>query len=441
MQGITFTPEIALLMSAALILGILASRAQFKGRLSDARKNCLRYRATFDQAAVGIAHVSLEGRWLRVNDKICQIVGYSREELLQTTFQQITHADDLEADLGYLAQMISGSIGELTMEKRYFHKQGAIVWIRLTVSIAKNPDGEPDYFIAIIEDITQTRLADANLRKQHQQADALMEQQVVAQTVLALAHELNQPLNAAGSYSEAALRLISADELNREKLSEVVRHSVAEIQRAGNVMYDLIQNVHHSVHASEAFELNYALNEAIRMFRAELFESNVHIAVENEQQQFKVRANLLGLKKVLMNLLWNAHQAGNATGGSKIVIRVAKSQDDAVVTVIDNGQGIASELKDKLFEPFFTTKRNGVGMGLAISRSLIEANGGRLWYDPVDGQTAFHFSIKMAETLALPRERRLKYRDRRERNRRSDRVRQAGAAWNKECGERRKCQS
>ncbi len=425
------TFELLLLPAALVAAGWMQTRSR---RAETALVECrARFQATFEQAAVGIAHVRLDGSWLRVNDKICQIVGYSREELMQSTFQKITHADDLDADIVSMGQMLNGEIGTFATEKRYIHKSGAIVWIRLTVSMTRKTGGEPDYFIAVIEDITQSRQADAQLRKLKLQADTLMEQQVIAQTALALAHELNQPLNAAGCYGEAALRLMASDELNKDKLGEVIRLNVAEIQRAGAVMRNLIRNVHHTKPSAESFELGAALNEALGMFRSELYDREAHIALVCGPVH--VRANRLGLEKVLMNLLWNAYQAG----GPRIEIRVEQTQAAALVSVIDGGSGLPRELADRLFDPFFTTKPNGVGMGLAISRALVEGCGGKLWYQPVDGRTAFHFSIKLAATAAAGRERRIMYRDRREINRRAALHRAGGGPWSPENGERRKC--
>ncbi|MBV9111467.1 MAG: PAS domain S-box protein [Hyphomicrobiales bacterium] len=114
-----------------------------------------RYRATFEQAAIGIAHVGLDGRWLAVNDKLCAITGYSREELLRKRFQDITHPDDLERDLTEMTELIAGHRKLMSHDKRYVRKDGAIVWIRLTSALVRNDDGEPAYLISAVEDITQ----------------------------------------------------------------------------------------------------------------------------------------------------------------------------------------------------------------------------------------------------------------------------------------------
>src|SRR5215212_9333280 len=116
-----------------------------------------RFRGTFEQAAVGIAHVGTDGHWLRVNRRLCDIVGYEKEELLGLTFQDITHPDDLETDLEGARRLLAGEIETYSREKRYFRKDGSIVWIYLTVSLARSPLGKPRYFISVTEDITERK--------------------------------------------------------------------------------------------------------------------------------------------------------------------------------------------------------------------------------------------------------------------------------------------
>ena len=122
-------------------------------------------RATFNQAAVGIAHVAKNGQWLRVNQKLCDIIGYTSEELLERSFQDITHPEDLDADIGYVRQVLASEIQTYSMEKRYIHKNGSLVWINLTVSLVRKEDGEPDYFISVIEDIRERKQAEAEIRQ------------------------------------------------------------------------------------------------------------------------------------------------------------------------------------------------------------------------------------------------------------------------------------
>lgn len=123
-----------------------------------------RFRATFEQAAVGIALVALDGHWLRVNQKLCDIVGYCLDELLEKTFQDITHPDDLDSDLAYVQRLLAGEITTYSLEKRYRRKNGAVIWVNLTVALVRHPDGCPDYFISIIEDIERRKEVEAALK-------------------------------------------------------------------------------------------------------------------------------------------------------------------------------------------------------------------------------------------------------------------------------------
>ena len=118
------------------------------------------YRSTFDLAAVGIAHVSLDGQWLRVNKKLCKIVGYSEEELLKMKFQDITHPDDLGIDVDETEKVRVGALDTYSMEKRYLRKDGSLVWVNRTVSAARHPNGQLKHFISVVEDITERKVAE-----------------------------------------------------------------------------------------------------------------------------------------------------------------------------------------------------------------------------------------------------------------------------------------
>jgi PAS domain S-box-containing protein len=139
----------------------LSERQRYEMQL---RESETRFRATFEQAATGVAHVQLDGRWLRVNQRLCDILGYSHEEFLQSTVQNITHPADLEASLNLISRLIADDLPSYAMEKRYIHKDGRHVWCNLTVSLVRNKNAEPLYFIVVIEDITHRKAVEQALQ-------------------------------------------------------------------------------------------------------------------------------------------------------------------------------------------------------------------------------------------------------------------------------------
>src|SRR5262249_10999943 len=157
-------------------------------KIETLRDSGARFRATFENAAVGIARVGGDGCWLEVNQRLCDIVGYTRKELMTKKFGDITHPDDLESDWNQARRLLAGEIENYSMEKRYYRKDGSIVWVNLTVSLARKADGSPDYFVSVIEDISaRKRLEEANLKRVALLADvsaALAEHHAPMQSML-----------------------------------------------------------------------------------------------------------------------------------------------------------------------------------------------------------------------------------------------------------------
>lgn len=139
------------------ICGVIIDRTEQVRATQALRLSNEQFAAAFNFASIGMALVSLEGPWLRVNSALCRMLGYSEDELMKMTFQEVTHPDDLEADLAQVRRLIAGEVPNFTMEKRYIHKDRSVVWINLSVTLAKNDHGQPLYFISQIENITETR--------------------------------------------------------------------------------------------------------------------------------------------------------------------------------------------------------------------------------------------------------------------------------------------
>jgi PAS domain S-box-containing protein len=166
-----------------------------------------RFRATFEHAAIGAAQVGVDGRWLRVNKRLAEIVGYEPEELLQATFQEITHPDDLERDLAHMRRLLADELRTYTVEKRYLRRDGSIVWVNLTVSLVRDASGEPIYFIAAVEDISERKKVQEErdlllVKEQLARAEA-----VEARRRLALLAAAGPALSASLDYTETLKRI------------------------------------------------------------------------------------------------------------------------------------------------------------------------------------------------------------------------------------------
>ncbi|OUL25211.1 hypothetical protein BV378_16765 [Nostoc sp. RF31YmG] len=166
---------------------------------SELRTSEARFRAIFNSAAVGIAQVDTDGRWLLVNQKLCDIVGYTSEELQSRTFQDITYPDDLDPDLEYVHRILAGEIQTYSMDKRYIRKNSSLVWINLTGSLVREPNGKPKYFIAVIQDINERKRSQDIQLKMQERLQTLSSKLIEAQEVerRRLAHELHDEIGQA----------------------------------------------------------------------------------------------------------------------------------------------------------------------------------------------------------------------------------------------------
>lgn len=186
------------------VLGVVRDLSERRGAEEALQESEQRFRSAFESAALGMSLVSPEGRFLQVNDSLCDIVGYTKDELLGMTFQEITHPDDLEPDLRYVEQLVAGEIRSYQMEKRYFHKLGHVVWIILTVSLVRMRDGSPLHFVSQVKDITQRKRAEQELASSQAR---LAEAQRIAQIGDWRREGIDQPL----TWSEENYRIFGLD--------------------------------------------------------------------------------------------------------------------------------------------------------------------------------------------------------------------------------------
>ncbi|HLV44646.1 MAG TPA: PAS domain S-box protein [Aggregatilineales bacterium] len=191
----------------------IAERQQVEESLRQSER---RFRRIFEHAAIGMAQLSPEGYWQRVNDRLCEITGYSREEMLQLNFREITHPDDLVGDVALLERAFAGELDTLSRDKRYIRKDGEVIWVRVTVTIIRNEDGSPRHLISVTEDITERHLFQQREQEQRELAEALRRTTAALVRRLELDDVLEQiivSLDRVVPYDAVAITLIEDDSL------------------------------------------------------------------------------------------------------------------------------------------------------------------------------------------------------------------------------------
>lgn len=338
-----------------------------------------RFRATFEQAAVGIAHVAPDGTWLRVNRRLCDLLGYTYEELLETTFQQITHPDDLNADLEQLNQVLEGGgFDAYAMEKRYFRKDGSIVWVNLTVSLVRGPDGRPAYFISIVEDISARKAMEETLL----QAEKM---EAVGQLTSSIAHDFGNFLNVI----KGNLQLLEPYQIGRRP-AEFLKSALAGTDLAEKLIRQLLSFSRRQEPEVEPLDINDLIRD-IKDLLHRAASDTADFTVTLSPLECLTICDRAQLESALFNLVANARDAlpggkGEISVTTAIVSRVdektadsqAIARDYVGITVADNGHGMPADVVARATEPFFTTKDVGAGTGLGLSqvaRCVAQVNG------------------------------------------------------------------
>lgn len=367
-----------------------------QSKLQDSEK---RFESTFEQAAVGMALVGTDGRWLRVNHRLCEIVGYSQFELLSKTFQDITHPDDLASDLGLVQQMLEGAIDTYSMEKRYFRQDGSQVWVNLIVALARKPDGSPDYFISTIEDINERKLASLELEQHRHHLEemvasrtaALIETRAMAERanqaksafLANMSHEIRTPMNAIIGLTHLMSRDARDAEL-RDRLSKVDGAAQHLLQIINDIL-DLSKIEAGKMELEDAeFSLDELLSRAFEMISGQARQKGLELVLDTDHLPDRMRGDRMRLSQILINLLTNAVKF---TSQGWIRIRgelVSETTQGLQVRfeVQDTGEGIPLDRQAELFNAFTqvdgtaTRRYGGTGLGLALTRHLATMMGG-----------------------------------------------------------------
>ncbi|MDX1665309.1 MAG: PAS domain S-box protein [Candidatus Promineifilaceae bacterium] len=369
------------------VANVIASALQRRNVEETLRASEQRFRGTFENAAVGMAHVARSGKWLRINQRLSEIVGYTRDELYQIDFQTITHPDDLEADLKLYDQLLQGDIPSYQMEKRYFHKEGHVIWIHLTVAPQKNEQGEIEYSIAVIKDITDRKRIEEELRESEarlRELAATLEERVQARTK---------------QVRKLATELTLAEQRERRRIAQMLHDDVQQMLVALQVHLHLaFQNLDGADVAEQRDTLAGHLDEIIDATRNLSVElGSPALRTENLKQGFgwvqsymKERYGLTvaleidessdiadkNLRELIVQLvrelLFNVVKHAKTERAS---LTVSRNGDDMVIEVEDEGVGF--EMDGDLPAPL-AAKPQGAGYGLYSVRERLGLFGGRM---------------------------------------------------------------
>lgn len=336
------------------------------------------------------------------DERLKEIWGVGSDEPISyATFLEGVHPDDRAATQATIKEAMNPRCtGEYCVEYRVINRMDGKARHVVVNGQVFFEAGRAVRLVGTLKDISaQVRLA-MEVQERRSEMELLVKRQVAAQTAAAIAHELNQPLASISVYSEAALRMLRDGAKSPEKLQRALEGAMEQAQRAGRTLHELLDFLHKGEAVSELVDLNDVVREALAI-ATENGYGGFRPLLELERDLPPVRANRLQLQKILVNLLHNSVEAMRGAGVPAqtlaIKVQALAGQCMAQVTVQDNGPGLGAETAQRIFEPFFTTKPEGIGLGLAISRALVEAQGGQLWTEPGKGPGAtFHFTWPFA---------------------------------------------
>lgn len=361
-------------------LGVIRDITLRKQAEDAVRRSAAEFRIVFENAPIGVALVGADGHPIRCNRAVTELLGYSDEELQGMAFSQFTHPEDVAADVALYRELMEGKRERYQIEKRFVRKGGGVVSARLTVSMVLGPDGEAQYAIAMVEDVTERKLLEEQfLRAQRMEA--------IGALAAGIAHDLNNIL--------APMLLAAA--LLKSKLAEPRDQTMAGIietgaQRGAAIIRQLLMFSRGAEGARINLQAGHLLSEMLHIVR-ETFPRNIQVELNAAADLWNVSADATQLHQVLINLCVNARDA--MPGGGKLSLRaenirlteensgvhpLARPGAYVVLTVADTGHGIPRDIVDRIFDPFFTTKPLGQGTGLGLSTvmGIVKSHGGFL---------------------------------------------------------------
>jgi PAS domain S-box-containing protein len=388
-----FTPDRTALLS--LLASQLAISLENTRLYSDLREREAKIRRLVDANVIGIVITDIEGQMIEANDALLQIVGHDREDLVsgRLRWKELTPAEWHDQTARALTELRKNGTFQ-PYEKEYFRKDGS----RVPVLIGGAAYGEArDQAVAFVLDLTERKRAEESLRELQSDLAHMNRLSIIGELAASLAHEITQPIGSARNNARAALNFLDRQPPDLDEVREALGCVVGNADRAGEIIERVRDHIKKAPPRKLLFDLNEAINEVLVLVRSAITKNDVSVHTRLAPQLFLVHGDRIQLQQVVVNLVLNAIEAMGTVEvrARELVISTEQSPTNSVVVgVRDSGLGIDSEHLDRVFEAFYTTKPSGVGMGLSICRSIIDAHGGRLWAEPNEPRgTVFQFTL------------------------------------------------
>jgi PAS domain S-box-containing protein len=384
------------------VLKLLASEAAISlenTRLyRDLAEREARIRRLVDANIVGIFIWELEGRILEANEAFLTMVGYDREDLVarRLRWTDLTPPEWLDRDERRWVPELKMSGSLQPFEKEYFRKDGSRVPVLIGLATFEETGNQG---VAFVLDLTERKRAEEERERLRQaQADLAYMSRVATMGELAasLAHEIKQPMAAAVTNAAACDRWLERDEPDLAEARAAATRMVADTRRAGEIIDRMRSLYGRGAPRREPVDVNGVIGEMVALLRHEATRHALAIRTELAEGLPRVSADRVQLQQVLMNLVLNGIEAMRDAPGGELTVTSHRAEDgQLLIAVTDAGEGIPPERADRIFEAFFTTKPRGTGMGLSISRTIVEAHGGRLWQsaNPAGRGTTFQLTL------------------------------------------------
>ncbi len=349
-----------------------------------------------NQAPLGITACRLNGEIVQANKVFCEMTGYSTEELEQMSMLEMSHPRDWKEIMRLTQAAAQGELLHFRRRGRYIKKNGDELQVEIFNAVTHDEWGKPHLLIAQVMDMTEQLQAEQMNRVNQERLAQVGRLSVLGEMSAGIAHEINQPLTAISVYADSAMRLLAAGKL--ERLPDILEKLAAQARRAGGVIERVQRLARRQVPARETADCNALLAEVCKIIEKDANMRNIELTLDLQENLPKVYCDSIQIQQVMLNLLRNSLDALSQNEHSSGEITVATEcfgqGVEVEVLVCDNGPGVGAELADVLFEPFATAKPKGIGMGLPISRAIIEAHDGELRFsNNVDAGATFCFTL------------------------------------------------